>query len=470
MTLQGTLLLAAYASLALWAAGHALLTRGDSRAAWGWIAACWLFPLGGAVLYYLLGSNRMQRRARRLRAGEDPAGPDHEATLQPLGEVHPDELRELLRIGRAMSHRALRAGNRVEVLFNGEQAYPAMLDAIARAQRSVCLSSYLFENRGVALEFVDALAAAHLRGVQVRVVVDGVADLYYWPRASALLARRGVPVARFLPPRLLPPMLHINLRNHRKLLVVDEGIAFLGGMNIGDHHVVARWRRDGIADLHFRVSGPVVADLAEVFEGDWASAARQPLRPRPAPPPPAGEAACRVLTDGPDHDLDRLVLVLLGALASAHRVVRIMTPYFLPPAELAGALQAAALRGVDVRVLVPQKSDQAWVDWAARRGFDPLLRNAVRIRERPPPFAHSKLFIVDDFYLQVGSANLDARSLRLNFELMLEAFDPPLVGKLAAHFDDAWATARPLDAQALARRPLWRRLRDSFFWLFSAWF
>ena len=177
-----------------------------------------------------------------------------------------------------------------------------------------------------------------------------------------------------------------------------------------------------------------------------------------------------MLTDGPDHDLDRLVMVLLGALANAHNTVRIMTPYFLPPAALAGALQSAALRGVDVRVLIPERSNEPWVDWAARRGLEPSLRNDIQVRERPAPFAHTKLFIVDDYYVQVGSANLDARSLRLNFELMLEVYDRTLAAELSRHFDEAWSTSRPLDLATLARRPFWKRLRDSFFWLFSNYF
>lgn len=465
----GAILLLLHVALALLASGHAVLVKRDPRSAWAWITACWLFPLLGVFLYYLLGINRVETRARRMRprlraglaAGVRPL------RLPDAPGASAAELHELVRIGEAMGGNPLAFGNRVEPLCNGDEAYPAMLQAIAGARDSVYLASYIFETGVVGRRFVQALAQAQARGARVRVLVDGVADLYYWPSPSRLLARHGVRAARFLPLRALPPMLHINLRNHRKLLVVDGAVAFTGGMNIGDHHVVRRWRRDSIADLHFRIEGPVVRQLEQVFIEDWQFAAREELPPAPGTVAESGRAACRAVADGPNEDIDKLLLIILSALAQAHHQVRIMTPYFIPAPELMGALRAAALRGVEVSIVLPRQSDQRWVDWAARKFLPPLLQRQVCVYLQPAPFAHTKLFLVDDYYALVGSANMDQRSLRLNFELVVEVYDAEVLARLVAHFEQVRRRAQPLSLAALERRPLPVRLRDGLCWLFS---
>lgn len=467
-----TLLLALHAVLAVMAGGHALLSKRDPRAAWGWIAVCWLFPLAGALLYYWFGINRVRMRAqtlvgsvskRGLLAGAPPP------LLPRVAGVAEAEMQELVRIGEAMSDLPLVAGNQVEPLVNGEAAYPAMLAAIAAARRSVHLASYIFDAGVAGTQFVAALAAARARGASVRVLVDGVADFWYRPRASALLQAQGVAVARFLPPRLWPPMLHVNLRNHRKLLAIDGEIAFTGGMNISDRHYVAAHGAEATADLHFRITGPVVAQFERAFAGDWRFAAGERIKPPLPPERHAGSAACRAITDGPNTDMSSLVMVLLGALATAHRRVLIMTPYFLPPAELIGALQSAALRGVEVIILLPARSNQRMVDCATRSLLWQLLERQVRVYYAPPPFAHTKLFIVDDYYAQIGSANMDERSLRLNFELVTEVFDQAFAGRLAQHFETARAAAREVTLPALQSRRLPARVRDALCWLFSGY-
>ena len=256
------------------------------------------------------------------------------------------EREELVRIGGVMSGRPLLPGNLVTPLFSGEQAYPAMLEAIAGARHSVWLSSYIFSGAGIGDRFALALSDAQARGVTVRVLLDGIGDLYYRPRGSTLLRRHGVVVRMFQVPRRFPPMLHLNLRNHRKLLIVDGRSAFLGGMNIGDHHYAGARRRPTL-DLHFRVEGPVVRQLEQVFTADWHYAAAEDLAVTREDPPPSGPAACRALTDGPNEELETIQLVMLGALATAHRCVHSMTPYFIPTPEPAGHYRrphCAALR------------------------------------------------------------------------------------------------------------------------------
>lgn len=450
---------------------HVLLHKRDPRSAWGWIAVCALFPLAGPALYWLFGVNRIEQRARRLLGTEAVIHAQTQAQDSLFGSL-PDaesrELRELVRLGSALTGRPLTAGNRITPLRDGDEAYPAMLRSIAEARHSLHLASYIYLGDACGEEFALALAAAQARGVRLRVLLDGAANAWYRPRASRLLARHGIQAALFLPPRWFPPLLHLNLRNHRKLLIADGEIAFTGGMNIAGYHRGEAGRPAEVTDLHFRIEGPLVAQLEQVFLADWHFATGE-TAPAPVAPSPAvgGQALARAVTDGPNEELDRLLMLLLGALANAHQRVWIMTPYFLPTPPLIGALQSAALRGVDVCLLLPEKNDQPWMTWATRNVLWQLRDRQVRVLERPGPFAHSKLLLVDDYYLQFGSANLDQRSLRLNFELVVESYDRELAAWAAAHFQDLQALARPISRAELDARPLPQRLRDALFWLMS---
>ena len=466
MTEMGRLELLSFAlhvALALTTMVHALLRKEDPRSAWAWITAGWLFPLFGALFYAWFGVNRIHKSARR-RLGEAPAreSGDEEVPNVPGRKL---DVRELVRIGRSMAGRPLLPGNRVTPLYNGEQAYPDMLTAIASARETIWLESYIFDDGEVATQFVEALAGARKRGVQVRVLLDGVGELSWRARGSDRLRARDIPVRTFLPLRLWPPFLHINLRNHRKVMTVDGDVAFAGGMNIADVHYVERGG-EAMADLHYRFEGPIVRQFEEAFAENWRFASGETLA-LSKPTPEEGNAWCRVVTDGPNDDIDRLQLLLLGVLANAHERISIMTPYFVPTAELSGALQAAALRGIKIELVLPRRSDQWWVDGATRRWLQMLLGQRVRVYYRPLPRAHSKLILMDDYYALVGSANLDSRSLRLNFELMVEVYDRDLVAGQREHFDEVRDRSQEVTLAALRRRPLLSRLADSVMWLFS---
>ncbi|HZM00589.1 MAG TPA: phospholipase D-like domain-containing protein, partial [Planctomycetota bacterium] len=238
-----------------WAVGavaalHALMWKRDPRAALGWILLCLLVPWFGALAYVLLGVNRLATHGQKLGARWPASGDRAAAALAEAGGAGvrpaptppglPAELVELSRIGERVTGLPLAGGNRLQPLHSGEQAYPAMLADIARARSSVWLSTYIFDTDGTGRAFVDALAAATGRGLDVRVIVDGIGQLYSWPRARRLLHARGVRVASFLPPRLYRPNLHMNLRDHRKLLLIDGEVGFTGGMNLGDRHLAGR--------------------------------------------------------------------------------------------------------------------------------------------------------------------------------------------------------------------------------------
>ena len=454
------LVVALYAICAIFGAVHALLTKPDPRSALGWIVTAWLLPFAGTILYLLFGVNRVRTRARQLRAGLSAGAGGFESLPPPE-----DFATQLTRIGDAVTQRPRLPGNQVVALENGENAFPLMLQAIRTAQLSIWLSTYIFETDEVGREFIAALRAAVARGVQVHVLVDGIGEWYSWPHAVRLLRHAGVRAARFLPPRFAMPVLSLNLRNHRKLLIIDGATGFVGGMNIGGREVgKAHHRR--MADLHFKVSGPAVSQLAECFAADWQFAAGEALALPPVAQPAAGDCVCRVITEGPDEDTDKLLFVILGAISIAHRQVLIMTPYFIPPPELTAALQTAALRGVEVCLVLPARSNLRYVDWATRRWLPPLLERGIQVYLQPPPFSHTKLLVIDGCYAQIGSANIDPRSLRLNFEIAVEVYDGAVCAQLAKYV----LSARDHAVRVAALPPGWRlpaRLRDSLFWLLS---
>ena len=354
------------------------------------------------------------------------------------------------------------------VLRNGERAYPAMLDAINKATNNVDLSTYIFENNHSGHVFTEALCAAVDRGVSVRVIVDAMGELYSWPRVSRRLSRRGVRVERFGPPRLGSQLPGLNLRNHRKLLIVDDRVGFTGGMNIGDRHLVEQSAiRNPAADMHFKFQGPVVVQLAMGFSQTWQQVTGEESPKFGVEQAVFGDSRCRVIVDGPDLNLDKLSHVLLAAIAQAKMSIRIMTPYFLPSREMLTALQTAALRGVAVMLVLPEKNNLIYVHWAMRNMLWELLYYNITVAYQPPPFNHSKLFIIDGEYLLIGSANLDPRSLRLNYELSVEVYDRAVAAELESEFDEVIARSTIATLAELDSRSLIARSRDAFCWLFS---
>jgi len=462
----------AHILLATLAAAHAMLYKRDPRAALGWVSVCVFFPLAGPLLYYMFGINRIQTHARKLVQG----GPlrmkvgYERGTVGDRSAIDEQELdaawRGFVRVSDRVTGRPLTAGNTVEMLQNGEQAYPAMLASIDGAARRVLLASYLFESDATGAAFVAALASAQQRGVEVRVILDGVGELYSRPRMSRTLRRAGIRVARFLPPRLLPPAFSVNLRNHRKILVVDGEQGFTGGMNIGARHLVESASGRRTADLHFRVQGPLVAQLEGIFAEDWRFVTGENLVPGGTHQVPGGASFCRCISDGPNEDLDKISLVMMGAISAAQHEIIAITPYFLPSREMMASLQSAALRGVDVAVILPERSNLRFIDWATRNLLWELLQHDVKVCYQPPPFAHTKLFVVDGMYAQVGSANLDPRSLRLNFELNLEVIGTDSVGRMADYARGIRDRSTGVTLQDVDGRALPVRLRDAACWLF----
>lgn len=463
---------------------HALLYKKDPRSALGWIATCFAYPLIGPLLYCFFGVNRVKTRAYRLKGKPTPflfgterpeinnSGVAFLAPVDLPAIIANDPIvNSLAQCSAALTHRPLLQGNHLTPLFNGETAYASMIEAIGNATKSICLSSYIFETNHSGCQFIEALVKAKQRGIEVRVLLDGFGEYYSFPKAGSLLKSKGIDVGRFIPPSIIPPSVNINLRNHRKLLIVDTQIGFTGGMNIGDSQLQTKPNGStGINDIHFALKGSIVQQLQEVFNEDWAFVTGTTTKEVPYfQTVTVGEASCRVVTDGPNEDLEKLVTIITSGAALARKRICIMTPYFLPPAVLVNALQTAALRGVEVSIILPAVSNQPLVHWATRNMLWELLQFGVKVYYQPPPFNHSKLLLIDDHYAQIGSANLDSRSLRLNFELIVEIFDIDLVKTLSEHFSTTLNKSQEITLNEIDQRKFLVRIRDAVAWLFSAY-
>jgi cardiolipin synthase len=447
-----------YVLLAVAVSVDVLLKKSDVRGALGWIAAVWLSPILGALLYYMFGINRVTRRAARFgRLDKAPS-----VGADALTEAEPN-IALLCAASARLSDSPLTAGNRVEILAGGDAAYPVMLAAIEQARDCIALASYIFRNDTAGRRFTEALIAAHKRGVAVRVLLDSVGIGYFLPLAYWRMRRAGVPAARFLHTWVPWRMPFLNMRNHRKILVVDGRTAFIGGMNVGAENCRSLSPKHHIEDVHFRVEGPGVRPVMETFARDWVFTTEERLDDRCWWPKldAKGPVFLRGLSSGPDADIYKLEMILGVALSVARQRVRIVTPYFLPDARLQFSIAEAVLRGVEVEIVLPRQSDWRFMDWATRGHLRFFNHIEAKVYMTPRPFDHTKLAVVDGEWSLIGSSNWDARSFRLNFEYDLECYDRALAKELEALIDTKIARAERITPESLAARPILVRLRDA---------
>jgi len=354
------------------------------------------------------------------------------------------------------------AGNRIELLVNGDEIFPAMLSAIERAQHSINLLSYIYWEGAIAAEFADALSAASRRGVEVRVVLDAAGSYRMDPALVARMEGAGCVIAWFNPVRWYS-LSRFNHRTHRKVLVVDGRIGFTGGVGIADEWTGDAEDADHWRDDHFRLEGPVVRYLQGAFAENWQQATGEVLTGKDAFPElePAGEARMSVISSGPVGATSEIAFSHWLMFRGARERIFLTTPYYVPDPDLELGLTAAARRGLDVRLLVPNDhNDSRLVRYASQTWYRELLEAGVRIYEYQPTMMHVKTASVDGEWAIVGSANIDSRSFEINFEIAVAVFDASFVETLDASFEEDLTRAREITLQDVERRSWLARARD----------
>lgn len=461
----------------VWGLGwHLLLARKQPSATLLWMVTLLALPGLGSLLYVTFGVDRLGKRAtfkqlmnQDLRGLLPPAAQEAEA-LPPLeADALSDHLdpfaTTMANLGR---YRGV-PGNEVELFVGGDRWYPEALRAIDAAEHTVLLQSYIFQADGVGTALLQAMRRACRRGVRCHLLYDAIGSLKLDPLSISAAEADGVEVASFSQRDLLRGRFQINLRNHRKILVVDGKRGFTGGMNVTDDHVDVPGRGVLADDHHFGFRGVVCWQLTAAFAEDWYYARGEKLSDPAYFPPPeqAGDAICRVIPSGPDGDRGTFHHVVLAAVNSARTRIQIVTPYFLPDEALKAALVLAALRGVTVQVVVPEQPDHPFVGWAMGAFIDEQVAAGVQILRRPAPFLHSKILTVDGEWALVGSGNLDARSFWLNYELNVSVVGAAAVAPIVEAIDVEIARSEAVDPDRWRGRGLGRRAWENFWALWS---
>lgn len=437
-----------------------------------WILSLALLPVVGFLIYYFLGPQRMKKqRIRRLRSGVVARAPTDLDLLREAAASAPPALRELAALGMAACGVPVSSATRVDLLVGGAATFDAIFEAVRAARDHVHLEYYIYEPDGIGSALAALLIERARAGVKVRLLVDALGSKKIGRKFLAPLREAGVEVALFHEARIgrrLRPV--TNYRTHRKIVVCDGTVGFTGGVNITDEEDL-RTRPDAYQDVHLRVEGAAVRWLQTTFIEDWVYATgRSPreldaLLKRLMPVLPAGHIPVQFVTSGPDSPAEAIHRVHVEAIHDASQRAWLTTPYFVPGEPALMALTSAAMRGVDVRLLVPRHSDSAMVTAAARSYFDELMRAGVKIWEFKDRMLHSKTLVVDDHCAMIGTANFDNRSFRLNYEVMAVVYGPTLVGPLVAQFETDLQHSAPVRPDRA--RSFWSKLGEAVARLFS---
>ncbi len=445
-----------------------LRRRSEPMSMLAWIFAIVTLPVVGMVTYVLLGTVRIRRRAGRRRrrvaslidrarryaeTRARQAEQDAEARL-------PADIASVERLPRRLLNVPATFGNDVRVFEEANATYYALEAAILEARESLHLEYYIWQPDRTGVHFRDLVVQKAREGVECRVLLDAVGS---WAVSNAFvkpMEEAGARVSFFLPINPLRKRWSVNLRNHRKIAVMDGRTAFLGSQNIGDEYLGRRARLSPWRDAHLRVRGPAALFAQQTFVEDWHFATGEDLLADRYFPiaEPCGESIVHIVATGPDQDASVLDQVIFAAVSVARDVIRVATPYFVPGPELRMALKHASYRGVRVQLVLPTRHDAPPVLWAGRSFYAELTAAGVEVYEYDGGVLHAKIITVDDRWCMLGSANMDVRSFRLNFEITALIYDPGVAAQLVASIERDRGRSRRITRQEAWNRPLRQQL------------
>jgi cardiolipin synthase len=452
-----------------------LLKKRDSTVAVAWCMVVFFLPLVGGLLYWVFGYNYLFRRVRGKSSHQASFKADHPPTSREAtrGVSDPNNSEavpsSLALLGLALNSFPISHGNQVTLYHETEHAFAGLLEAIRAAQHHIHLEFFILRSDATGERLIEVLTQKVREGVEVRLLYDSVGGLFLKRGMLRPLLQAGGSVYNFLPVNPLRSWVRVNLRNHRKIAVIDGQIGFTGGMNIGDEYLGKSKRFGYWRDNFLRLEGPAVAGLQRIFIEDWDFAAREPLnQPIYFPAlPPAGEDTVQVMESGPDQEVNSIREMYFGAILSARERLWMASPYFVPDKGILDALRLARFRGVDVRLLCLMRPDHFLSFHASRYYWGDALAMGIKVYQYARGMMHCKLMMVDGQWAMAGSANLDNRSLHLNFEVGCMLHSPRLVADLEHRFEYDLSESIPLDRNLFTRRPFLGRLTDNACRLFS---
>ena len=463
------LLIIAYGITVISIVGIVLSENRNPVKSLAWITVLLLFPVGGLVLYLFFGRSIKnthmisRRNKRKLRQGESTV-----TTVIP--ENYTPEMRQLTELGRSLCGATFYPDNRVEVYSYGRDKFEALFNDIRAAEEYIHLQYYIIEDDHIGRALRDALIERAKAGVRVRVIYDdfgcwGVSRKFFRSMREA-----AIDIHPFFKVVFPPFATRINWRNHRKLAVIDGEVAYVGGMNVADRYIDGGSKFGCWRDTHMRITGPAVAAVQYSFAVDW-SFMGQSLLQEPVdmslPKGPGEAAGLQIMRCGPTSEWSNVSLYMLKAIGNAKKRVYIQTPYFLPTDAMLSALQAAALSRVDVRVMIPLKSDSSTLTLASYSYIMECLRAGIKIYLFEAGMLHSKTMMIDDRLSAIGSANIDFRSFEHNFEETMFIFSSEVNTTLRAQFMADLQQSTRVRASVWRRRPIIQKAKESIVRLLS---
>jgi cardiolipin synthase len=446
----------------LFLAVHAVMTVRTSQGAIAWSLLLITLPLLGIPLYVVFGKSRFEGYIRARRTGNlainHVATRAYDAMASFRAEVRDPEMHRFKVLEKIM-HMPFTGGNDARLLVDGEQSFKAMFEAIDRAKRYVLVHFFIIRDDQLGEAFKARLLRKAAEGVEVFLLYDQI-GCHGWPGACIQeLRKAGVRVEGFSTPGSAFNRFQLNFRNHRKIVIADGRVGFVGGANVGDEYMGRSERFGPWRDTFLQLEGPAVQCLQLVFLEDWYSSTHlaPDLEWTPVPSPTADRTVI-ILPTGPTEAMEHCSLMFLQAINSARHRLWITSPYFVPDTSIVDALQLAALRGVDVRIMLPEKPDHLLVYLSAFSYFDEMEAGGVKLYRYQPGFMHQKVFLVDDDAAAVGTANLDNRSFRLNFELTALVLDREFARNVEQMLDHDFAQCRRITMDDIEKRPFWFKL------------
>jgi cardiolipin synthase A/B len=443
-----------------------------------WIMAILFLPFIGAFLYLLVGTERITNKGKqklasnlKLRKKLSDLKDSWASKNLPHGSSEFSEgIRDIMRISSELSLFAPVGNNEVKILVDAEETYKEMEEVIMGAEQQISLEYYIFYPDKVGTRFRDLLAEKARQGVKVHFLYDAIGSHklgWSWKFLEGFRKAKIEP-RDFLPIRTFFRPWNINLRNHRKVLIVDNNIGFTGGINIGEDFL----NQDGKCwrDTHIMIKGPAVIQLQWVFFEDWHFATGEDLLSHDyfLPSKSKGIYMAQVVPSGPDESGDAIQKVFFTAITRARKSVYLTTPYFVPDQTIITALQTAAMRGVDVKLLLPEKSDHRFVLLAGRSYYDDLLKCGVKIFEYMKGIIHAKMLVVDGEIVVIGSANVDMRSFSYSFEVNVNVYSLEFANGAEKVFLADLKNSRELTPHNFFKRPSYVRFGENFCRLFSS--
>ncbi|WP_109299392.1 cardiolipin synthase [Aquimarina sp. AU474] len=470
--MTSAIILSIYIIIGIIIVGRLLLYGMRPTKTLGWLLVIFTIPVGGILLYLLLGRNRRKNKLFKLQQTDEIISSLNNEKLlaSPIKQKDYKEHIKVIKLIVQNSGFISSSGNRLKILKNGNATFTAIFESLKKAEKFIHLEYYIFEEGRLADNLFQLFEIKVKEGVEIRILYDGIGSRHLSNQYIQKLKNIGVEVCSFLPIRFGKFLSSLNYRNHRKIIVIDNKIAFTGGINVSDKYVTGDSYLGIWNDMHLQLEGPIIHSLQAIFIMDWNLInSTTPLLASEyfSPVIEMGDIAAQIVHSGPDEDFSATQQLYFSLINEAKDYVYITNPYIIPGEAILEALKVAALSGVDVRLLLSDKSDNFIVRWCVRSYFESLLQAGVKIYLFLDGFVHSKTIVVDDTICSIGTTNLDIRSFEQNYEVNVAIYDDDFSIALKNDFISDLKKGYQLNYQKFINRPLKEKLKEGIAKIFS---